>query len=399
MSQAVLISARTKTSRKKYLQQLPKQSITIGAGQAWNLFATDSESAMSLSSESSLDLERSSRSIIAARALKKRRSTMTMHLKSLSDFETVRTLGTGSYGRVFLVRDKREGQHHALKVLEKAKVVRKNQVEHTRNELALMSSINCDFIVNMKCSFKDNSNIFLVLDFAIGGEMWSHMRKRPGMKESDALFYGAQMFLALEYLQSYDIVHRDLKTENILIDANGYLKLADFGFAKRVPHRTWTVCGTSEYMAPEIIREGKRHKAGLGLGDGYGKQVDWWAYGILVFEMANHRPPFRHKDKNELYSLILECKVAYPSAFSALFVDLLKQLLVTDPVARFTAHEIRQSAWIKSVNLEALSARAIRPPYMPKYGHLGDSAHFDSLVEEPIKSSPVEEFPEHFSSF
>jgi serine/threonine protein kinase len=227
---------------------------------------------------------------LAPRMPKKRKSLINIHLKSLQDFDLIRTLGTGSYGRVILARDKAEGVFHAIKVLEKAKVVRKNQVEHTRNELSLLSSMSFEFIVNMKSYFKDNSNIFLVLDFAIGGEMWSHMRKKPGMKEHDAMFYAAQMVLALEYLQERDIVHRDLKTENILIDHTGYLKLADFGFAKRVPSRTWTVCGTSEYMAPEIILEGKRHRAGLGLGDGYSKLVDWWAYGILIFEMANVCP-------------------------------------------------------------------------------------------------------------
>jgi serine/threonine protein kinase len=241
--------------------------------------------------ESSWEVEtsdtRTRKTITASRMPKKRGSLINVHLKALSDFDLIRTLGTGSYGRVILARDKVEGQFHAVKVLEKAKVVRKNQVEHTRNELSLLASMNFIFIVNMKSHFKDNSNVFLVLDFAIGGEMWSHMRKKPGMKENDAKFYAAQMVLALEYLQDRDIVHRDLKTENILIDHDGYLKLADFGFAKRVPSRTWTVCGTSEYMAPEIILEGKRHRAGLGLGEGYAKMCDWWAYGILIFEMAN----------------------------------------------------------------------------------------------------------------
>lgn len=330
---------------------------------------------------------------------KKRKSMLSLHLKHLNDFDVVRTLGSGSYGRVLLVQDKKEGAHHALKVLEKAKVVRKNQVEHTKNELALLASINFEFIVNLKSYFKDNSNIFLVLDYAIGGEMWSHMRKRPGMKEADALFYAAQMFLALEYLQDRDIVHRDLKTENILIDSHGYLKLADFGFAKRVPHRTWTVCGTSEYMAPEIIREGKRHRAGLGLGEGYGKEVDWWAYGILIFEMANHRPPFRHKDKNELYALILDCNVVYPAAFSSEFVDLLKHLLVPEPAIRYTSAQIRYHKWFKSINMETLQTRGLKAPYVPKFTHMGDSSHFDPFPDEPIKASDVEEFPEHFSAF
>jgi protein kinase A len=272
-------------------------------------------------------------------------------------------------------------------------------VEHTRNELAILSSINFDFIVNMRSYFKDNSNIFFVLDFAIGGEMWSHMRKRPGMKETDAMFYAAQMTLALEYLQERDIMHRDLKTENILIDHNGYLKLADFGFAKRVPSRTWTVCGTSEYMAPEIVREGKRHRAGLGLGEGYNKMCDWWAYGILVFEMANHRPPFRNKDKNELYGMILECNVQYPATFSADFVDLLRHILVTDPEMRYASKEVKSHRWFKSIVWGDLLNRSVKPPYVPAVQHTGDSGHFDQFAEEPIKNSETEEYPELFHNF
>lgn len=329
---------------------------------------------------------------------KKRKSLINIHLKSLKDFELVRTLGAGSYGRVILGRDNYEGQYYAIKVLEKAKIVKKNQVEHTRNELSLLSSLSFDFIVNMRSYFKDNSNIFFVLDFAIGGEMWSHMRKRPGMKEHDALFYASQMFLALEYLQDRDIAHRDLKTENILIDSMGYLKLADFGFAKRVPVRTWTVCGTSEYMAPEIIMEGRRHRAGMGLGEGYSKQVDWWAYGILIFEMANHRPPFRHKEKLELYELIVQCNVAYPAAFSSVFVDLLRHLLVPDPTQRYTTKEIKDHPWF-SLPWESLHARAVQPPYVPAVAHSGDAGHFDRFAEEEIKSSAVEEFPEYFGAF
>lgn len=330
---------------------------------------------------------------------KKRKSLINIHLKALKDFNIVRTLGAGSYGRVVLVQDRYEGKFYAMKVLEKAKVVRKNQVEHTRNELSLLASLSFEFIVNMRSYFKDNSNIFFILDFAIGGEMWGHMRKHPHMKEESAMFYAAQMLLALEYLQQRDIVHRDLKTENVLIDASGYLKLADFGFAKRVPSRTWTVCGTSEYMAPEIIREGRRHRAGMGLGEGYTKAVDWWAYGILVYEMANHRPPFRHKDKMELYELITACVVVYPSAFTPPFVDLLQHLLVPDPEARFDAALIKAHEWFAPMCWGSLLARSIPPPYVPVVAHEGDSGHFERFPEEEFKCATEEEYPEHFGAF
>ena len=284
-------------------------------------------------------------------------------------------------------------------MLEKAKIVRKNQIEHTRNELMLLLSISHDFIISLRANFKDNCNLYFVLDFAIGGELWTHMRKRPGMKESDVRFYAGQMALAIEYLQDRDITHRDLKTENILIDHSGYLKLADFGFAKRVPHRTYTVCGTSEYMAPEIIKEGKLHRAGLGLGEGYSKLVDWWAFGILVFEMANHRPPFRHKDKLTLYELILACDITYPPSFSEHLVDLLRNLLVTDPSTRFSAPDVLSHPFFRPQPWPEIVSKTVKPPYIPAFASEGDASHFTAVTEEPIGVAESEQYPELFAEF
>lgn len=169
----------------------------------------------------------------------------------LSDFELRKTLGNGSFGRVILVKNKHTDKFYALKVLEKKNVVKSRQIEHTINEKKIISCVNFPFIASYVASFKDNSNLYIVLEFVPGGEMFKHLVRTNRFSENLSKFYCAQVVLAIEYLHSLDIIHRDLKPENTLIGQDGYIKISDFGFAKHVKTRTYTLCGTPEYLAPE----------------------------------------------------------------------------------------------------------------------------------------------------
>jgi len=312
---------------------------------------------------------------------------------TLASFELVKTLGTGSFGRVMLAKETATGQFQALKILEKAKVVRLKQVEHTLNEKAILTAVSCPFIVDLLCSFKDNCNLYMSMQLASGGELFSHLRRAGRFPEMQCQFYAAQITLALEYLQTLDIIYRDLKPENLLFDTNGYLKITDFGFAKHVTGRTWTLCGTPEYLAPEII-----------LSKGYTKAVDWWALGILIYEMAAGYPPFYADKPLQIYEKIVAGKVRLPGHFSKDLRLMMKSLLQADITRRFGClrggvADVRNSPWFSSIDWGAIFCKTVDAPFVPRVKGPDDTSNYDAYPEEPVPTSSTCTFPEEFSTF
>nr|AFD32691.1 cAMP-dependent protein kinase 4 [Mucor circinelloides] len=290
----------------------------------------------------------------------------------LDDFVLKRTVGTGSFGRVHLAQSKVNGKHYAIKALDKYDVVRLKQVEHINNEPTILREISHPFLVTLWDAFQDDSHLFMVMDYVPGGELFSILRKQKKFSEQTAKFYAAEVLLALAYLHENGIVYRDLKPENILIDARGHVKLTDFGFAKRVDDMTWTVCGTPDYLAPEII-----------LSKGYTKAVDWWGLGVLIFEMVVGRAPFIDKNPVNLYQKILECRVDWPEDMSADLKDLLQNLLTADIEGRYTSQEIKEHVWFADLNFDQVLKRKVKPPYIPKVKDDGDTTCF-AKYKEPV---------------
>lgn len=249
---------------------------------------------------------------------------------SLNDFEFLRTLGTGTFGRVFLVKDKKFQNYFAMKVLKKVEIVRLKQVEHVTSERNILMQLCFPFVVRLYKTFQDNRNLYMLMDYIQGGELFSHLRRLGRFSNSLACFVAAEVVLTIEYLHLRDIVYRDLKPENILLDNTGHVIITDFGFAKKFQDRTWTLCGTPEYLAPEIIQS-----------KGHGKPVDWWALGVLIYEMLAGFPPFFDDNPFGIYEKILAGRVQFPPHFDPNAKDLVKKLLTVDKTLRLGNLKVR----------------------------------------------------------
>lgn len=319
------------------------------------------------------------------------------------DFDLVKTLGTGTFARVWLARlsDRKNADSNkvfALKILRKTDVIRLKQVEHVRNERNILAAVaGHPFITTMVASFQDHDNLYMLLDYCPGGEVFSYLRRARRFNEATSQFYAAEIVLILEFLHEEEgVAYRDLKPENILIDAEGHLKLVDFGFAKKVENsvsghaceertraddyagETYTLCGTPEYLAPEVIRN-----------TGHGTAVDWWAFGILIYEFLVGQPPFWDQNPMKIYEQIVEGKVRYPSAMSPDARDIIGGLCTVDVSRRLGnikggASTIRSHPWFKKIDWDALYHRKMNGPIVPHLRSPDDTRNFDEYDAEPV---------------
>jgi serum/glucocorticoid-regulated kinase 2 len=302
---------------------------------------------------------------------------------TIDDFDLLKVIGKGSFGKVMQVRKKDSGKIYALKAIRKSHIVSRSEVTHTLAERTVLARVDNPFIVPLKFSFQSPEKLYLVLSFINGGELFYHLQREGKFELSRARFYTCELLSALECLHSLDVIYRDLKPENILLDYKGHIALCDFGLCKlnmKNQDKTSTFCGTPEYLAPELL-----------LGHGYTKVVDWWTLGILLYEMLTGLPPYYDEDVNTMYRKILTNPLKFPENFDKDAKDLLIGLLSRDPKQRLGnngAKEIMEHAFFKLIDWNKLNSKGYLPPFKPPVKDNFDTSNFDKEFtnEKPVDS-------------
>ena len=306
---------------------------------------------------------------------------------SLSDFKILKVLGRGTFGKVCLVQYKSTKKYYAMKIMRKNIILEHDQVTHTLLEKKILQNLNYQFLVGMPFCFQTQERLYFVMNFIRGGELFNHLHNCKYFPEEEAKFYSAIIGLALEYLHTHGIVYRDIKPDNILIDEDGYLKLADFGMAKMLKdkEKAFSLCGTPEYFAPEIITR-----------EGHNKSADWWSYGILLYEMLYGIPPFYSKNTEKMFELITKSDLKFPKKIqiSDNAKDLIKKLLIKDQDLRLGAEggfeTIKNHSFFKGFDFKALEEKKLEAPFIPTLRGSMDVTNFDSkYTSEEVVTSEI----------
>jgi serine/threonine protein kinase len=312
-------------------------------------------------------------------------SKLQSHIKTekmkvdLDSFDIMKLLGQGAYGKVRMVQLKTTKQIFALKSMSKRKLAEFDLAERTIAERDIMLQLNHPFIVALRSTFQTETKVFMVMDYIGGGELLSRIKQEGVLSEDCVRLYAAELVLGIEYLHKEKVIHRDLKAENILIDDKGHVRITDFGLVKKLESGTQkatTFCGTSEYMAPEIITD---HP--------YTEVVDWWALGILIFQMLFGQVPFSDRNPTKVYRMICREEIIFPHSASEAARELISGLCTKDPGSRLGgpprgAADIKAMAFFEGIDWDAVSRRALTMPWIPQWNATQDGSMFQVTVGE-----------------
>ncbi|KAM7342222.1 serine/threonine-protein kinase N isoform 7-T12 [Cochliomyia hominivorax] len=310
---------------------------------------------------------------------------------SMDNFRMLSVLGRGHFGKVILCQMRANNQYYAIKALKKGDIIARDEVESLLSEKRIFEVANAmrhPFLVNLYACFQTEQHVCFVMEYAAGGDLMMHIHTDV-FTEPRAVFYAACVVLGLQYLHENKIIYRDLKLDNLLLDTEGYVKIADFGLCKEgmgFGDRTGTFCGTPEFLAPEVLTE-----------TSYTRAVDWWGLGVLIFEMLVGESPFPGDDEEEVFDSIVNDEVRYPRFLSLEAIAIMRRLLRKNPERRLgsserDAEDVKKQAFFRSIVWDDLLLRKVKPPFVPTINHLEDVSNFDEefTSEKPQLTPPKE---------
>nr|CDS33323.1 protein kinase c iota type [Hymenolepis microstoma] len=315
----------------------------------------------------------------------------------LENFNLLRVIGRGSYAKVFQVEYKPTSKIYAMKVIKKEIITDEEDIDWVQTEKHVFEiASNHPFLVGLHSCFQTPSRLFFVIEFINGGDLMYHMQRQCRLPEDHAKFYAAEICIAMNFLHERQIVYRDLKLDNVLMDLEGHIKLTDYGMCKEgisETNLTSTFCGTPNYIAPEILR-----------GESYSFSVDWWALGVLIFEMVSGRSPWEgigssnNPDQNTedyLFQVILTKPIRYPRSISVKASNILQRFLNKDPTDRLGCSpnsnfaDIQNQPFFSSIDWVALEQKRVPPPFRPEETDEFSLIHFDpTFTNEEVCFTP-----------
>ena len=299
----------------------------------------------------------------------------------LEDFSFIRLIGLGTYGKVYVATKKSNNKLYAVKVLNKSQISNNIQKKNIKTERTLLEILDYPFVMKLNYAFQTKKSLYLITPFMLGGELNYHIYKENYFKEEKVKFYAAEIILGLNYIHKNNCIYRDLKPENVLIGEDGHIKLTDFGLSKLCEDfscKTKTMCGTPEYLAPEVLFE-----------KNYGIEVDWWSLGVIIYEMLSGYLPFKIIPGENISKKVYEKKVKMFPHFTNQAKDLIKKLLVTNPRKRIGFKQIKFHEFFKGINWDNIESKKILPPFIPDINKSNLFKYFNT--EKELN----EEFVEH----